>query len=119
MTTINLSNDQLTTVVATSILQSLTPEVQREMITKAISEALQRTEGAYGTSPLQRAFSQAVVNVATKQIEDRLASDDAFKADVESLLVEATAKALTGDGRAKTVECIAGGIRKALTGDRY
>jgi hypothetical protein len=119
MTTIDLSNEQLATVVATSILNSLTPEKRTELITNAITALLTERDGYSKQNRLQQLFNSAVESVARQLVEGELAGSIEFIANVTTVIREASERVFAGDRREALVEKMAGAIRASLTERSY
>lgn len=121
MTDIKLSDDNLAQIVAKSIMDGLTPETRNQLISNAVKTFLDGKvdAGRYNSAThLQDLFNRAVINVASKQLEAQLLVDEAFAANIKSVIDEASTRAF-GQGREKLVDALACAIHKAVVGDRY
>lgn len=121
MAALELDDDTLTAAVSKSIVDSLTPEVRQQLITDAIAQLIKPGEYGRGSpSALQMIFRDAVSRVATRYVQDQLATDEAFIAQVRGLLEDATRRLFEAERRAAAVENIAKAIERSFTErDRY
>lgn len=111
-------------LVAKSIVDSLTPEMREKLIADSVVATLTRPPddgNRYGPkrSPLQQAFDSAVCHEAMRYANQLLSEDAAFKAHLQSLFADVAAKLFAGETRDELVNAIADTIRSALTKDRY
>lgn len=111
-------------LVAKSIVDSLSPEAREQLITSAVTQTLTKPEEGRGyssdkRSPLQRAFDGAVVQVASKYAEEIVATDEKFKSQIEGLFADVAKKLFDSDSRDEMVSALADVIRKAITKERY
>jgi hypothetical protein len=97
--TLQLEGDALREAIAQSILGHLTPEVQRELLDKAIQAVLAPSTNSYdrGKSPLQRAFEDAVQRVAQQEAVRMMTEDESVKAKMQQLLRDTADKVLAAD----------------------
>jgi hypothetical protein len=119
MTSIELKDDQLAAVVATSILTSLSEEQRSKLITDAIQNLLNKPShsGYNAPSHLQIIFNDAVRRVAEKLLESQLAGDSDFATKVRAVATEALDRVFAPDQRDKMVERVAGAIRSSFYGN--
>ncbi len=105
---INISPDQMRDIVSKAIFDSVTPE-ERERILKEAIVSLMTPEKQYGgkvTTPLEEAMKNAAYTVAQQIARERLAADETFKANIESLFQDVARKLFADDIREKLVEKI-------------
>lgn len=121
MNALGISSDQLSVIVAKSIMDGLTPEVREKLISDAVSNFLTRgVSDRYGSvTHLQDLFNQAVIRVGTKLVEETLAQDEGFTAKIEAVLQEAISKAFADESRAKLVSNISTAIARGIAGRDY
>lgn len=120
----NLNDENLKSIVAKAIIDSITPESREKLIQDSITSILtsEETTSAYGRtkskSPLQKAFDESVITYAQKYANEILENDQDFKSKIEILFQEVSKK-LFEDQREELVDGIVRMIRNALTKDRY
>lgn len=117
---VNIESEVFGQMVGAAVMASITQEQRDLLIKQAITHLLAPTAGNYGQnpSPLQKAFNQAVENYARKFVEKEMEADGEFAAKVKSVLVDASDRVLTGEGRGKLVEKMSNAIADSF-GPRY
>jgi hypothetical protein len=119
---LKIPEDQMRSLVAGAVMQTLTSESRENLIKTAIMEHLLKPSGKRRNSwdpppqtPLQQAFNNAVYKVAQDVCEEMLKKDDTLKKQVESLYADACKQVFEGEGRQKLVYTLAGTISSALS----
>jgi hypothetical protein len=114
---IKISPDQMHDIVSKAIFDSVTPE-ERERILKAAIVELLTPAKSYGSrepeTPLEVAMKSAAHGVAMKIAQDRLAADETFKANIESLFQDVARKLFADEVREKLVEKIVDAVIAGL-----
>jgi len=103
MTSLNINEEQMQSVIAAAIVQELTPEKRKEIIQEAVGSLLKSRESHYGTkytTPIHDAFKRAAQQVALKIATEELIGSAEFKKEVDSLLNDAIDKAFGKDREA-------------------
>lgn len=119
--TLDLSDEQLNTVVTAAVMQSISGESRDKLVQQAIAELLKRNNSGRfdNKSPLENALANAVQSVARTLIEQKLTSDAEFIARIDGLIVDAVRK-LTETDRPALVDKMAKSLSAWLTDkDRY
>jgi len=119
MTSLNLSNEQMTEIISGAILAFLKPEAREELIRKAVEEHLTKPQsGQYGKkepSILQDAFNRAVAQVAREEAVKAVQEDSRVREGIKRMISEAVDKVLTGDEYGSVVSKLADAITDGLT----
>lgn len=117
---IKLDDAALKGIISEAILARL-DETTRDAIFKAAIEHLLKSEQTYSggphVSPIERAFRDAVINVAHQTAVDMVTKDPVMVAKIQGVMADAAARVLADPE--KLTAKIEGAIRQALTGDRY
>jgi hypothetical protein len=118
--TMQLSADHLQTLVAKTILDSLTPEKRDELFATAISSLLATRYSSYSgrtESPLGKLFADAMEQAARKVVTEQLAQPEA-RAKLDAIVKAALDKALNAEsyegGRDGLLDKLAKGIAHAF-----
>lgn len=121
MTDIKLNDEQLRTIIAKAVLDSLTPERREALISTAVKNLLDKPiSGRYDQkSNLQTAFDDATREVARKLATEMVSSDPIIKEKIKALFVDAWTKFTNDENYSKLVEKVSHALEKGLTGDRY
>ena len=99
MVEMNLDSEALKTVVATAILEQLTPEKRDDLIKQAVVHLIDppEKERGYGAretkTPLQAAFDHAAAGIARDVIQEFLAKDSQTRAKIEAVVQKGILKA--------------------------
>jgi hypothetical protein len=115
---LQLDGDALREAIAQSILGQLTPELQRELLDKAIQAILAPSTNNWdkGKSPLQKAFEGAVEIVAQREAMRMVSENQEIKAKMEDLLRKTADKVLSAD-KEKLAERMASAFVASIRGD--
>lgn len=117
---LRVDDDAMKSLVAKSIVDSLTPEMREKLIKDAITNTLQAGSDGYSKkSPLQQAFNVAVEQEARKYAAHVIAEDAEFQGQIKSLFSDVAGKLFAVETRENLVNNIADTITRALTKDRY
>lgn len=122
MAAINLDDNQLNSVIAKAIIDTITPERQSEIIAQAVRSLIDRKDSTRYDSPsvLQAAFNSAVGDVARKIAVEKVSGDADMRAAIDKLYLDAWKKLTEGDETYnKLVDKIANAMDRAISGDRY
>lgn len=118
----NLDNEAMKTVMAKAVLDSMTDDARDELITKAITDYVSKSDkGNYGSNktPLEEAFEFATRDIARGVIKEKL-EDDAFKEPLEKAISEALKKAFNSENKGKLIDNMADAVVAAFrVEDRY
>jgi hypothetical protein len=97
--TLNLDGEALREATTQAILGVLTPEVKAKILESAVQAVLKPSTNSWdrGKSPLESAFEQAVMKVATKEAERLVCEDEAMKERIQDLLRKTADKVLSAD----------------------
>lgn len=119
---VNFSDDQMNTIVAKAVLDSLTPERRDELIQSAVKGLLEKDPEPRGygdkRSAFQRAFDSAVRQVAEKVAYEQLRDNEEVKASIAKMFADAWAKLSAGDAYDGLVSKIASAMAEGLTGSK-
>lgn len=117
---LELSDDQLKSLVSEALLKSLDEKKRETLIAGAIAELLKPVaSGTWSSqSNLQRIFSDAVYAVAKKQIEDEMTTNSELASKIKDLMLEALTL-VTSIRREDTITKMADAFTKGIFGDRY
>lgn len=111
---ISMNEEQMTALVSKAIFDGLTQEAKDEMLQKALRHLMTKDERSYGyglkRTPLEEAMQQSAFAVARKIAEDRIASDEGFKANIEALFIDLGKALFESPLRAKLVETMADSV---------
>lgn len=122
MAEIKLENNVIEQLVNKAIFDSLTEDMKKELLTKAIASSFKTPKDAYGRdsgkSDIQSAFDNAVRTHLYKYATDKLEKDVEFTTKLEGLFKD-IAKKLFEERRAEIVNAFAANIIKVVNGDRY
>ena len=97
--TLQLEGDALREAIAQSIIGQLTPEIQCELLNKAVQAVLAPNTSGYqrGSSPLQIAFEVAVQKVTQEQALRLVEEDESIKTKLQQLLRDTADRVLAAD----------------------
>ena len=115
MVEMNLDSEALKTVVATAILEQLTPEKRDDLIKQAVVHLIDppEKERGYGAretkTPLQAAFDHAAAGIARDVIQEFLAKDSQTRAKIEAVVQTGIMKAFE-ERAAETSDAIASAV---------
>jgi hypothetical protein len=120
---IKLEDGKIREAVTEAVLRSIDENSRNTLIEAAIAHLLTPSKDGYnkGTSPLQIIFNQAIERVASSEMEKVMATEESSLRIRIRVLHEEAVKRVFDDveARAKIVETVATGIRRAITGERY
>lgn len=119
MNSIPLNDDTLNSLIAKTIVDSLTPDARERMIQNAIQALLAPDKYNPKSNAIQDAFNHAVRTVAAKYASEMLTQDSAFNAQIKAIFADVAARMLTPENREKLITDMADRITRALTGERY
>lgn len=115
---LNVTDEQLQSVITAAILQSLGTEQRDALMTEAIKGLMElKQDNGYGRSKrtqLQEAFQNAAYTVANKMAREFFEQDENAQAQMKQLVIDAWLAAMT-TGREALVERIASNISKSLS----
>jgi len=117
---IYLNDDEaLKRLISEAIFQTLDSGKRETLIKEAIAYLLRPAGDRAGNeSPIESAFRRACIAVTEKIAEETVVKDEAFKAKVKALLVEAVER-FNGPAREKLIERLAEAIGRAVIGRDY
>lgn len=122
MTEIKIENNVIEQLVNKAIFDSLTEDMKKELLVKAIASSFKQPKDSYGRdsgkSDIQNAFDNAVRTHLYKYASDKLEKDVEFTSQLEGLFKD-IAKKLFEERRAEIVNAFASNIIKVVNGDRY
>lgn len=116
---LNLTDQQLQSVVGLAIVNTVTDETRKSILVQAVENILKPGGGGYydkQKSPLLGAFENAIQMYAHQYIKDRLKNDEQFKGIVDGLLKSALEKVFIDQD--KIAEKMASAIKNYLISDR-
>lgn len=120
---LRVDDSAMKSLVAKSIVDSLTPEMREKLIADAVTACLTAPAdgSSYGRkrSPLQQAFDSAVDDAARKYATEIISEDTAFKEQLRNLFEDVSRKIFENEAREQMVSGVADTIVRALTKDRY
>jgi hypothetical protein len=116
--TLQLESDAMREAISQAILGTLTPEVQAEILNKAVQAVLAPSTNSWdrGKSPLERAFLNAIENVADIKAKELVEKDSEINDRVANLLRSAADKLFRLEDE-KLSAVIANAFAQALTAD--
>jgi hypothetical protein len=120
-TKIEIDNETLKSVVSEAIFASFSSEQKENMIKAALSHLMTPQTNTYNhrsISPIQQAFNESLDRVARSIALELLEKDDAVKAQINSLIIEAMEKVTTAN-RESVVIKIANAIAEGIAGKGY
>ncbi len=103
MTSVNVAFDTeaMRALVGESILASITDEMRKDILTQAVAQltTVPKAQSYYdrSVSPLQKAFNDAVSNVANELAKELIEEDPSIRERVKSAMVSSLNKALKAD----------------------
>lgn len=116
---ISLKEIDMKEVVTKAIFDSLEEKKKEQLIKAALESLLTVGNSSYNrTSPLQDAFNDAVRIKSREIISEKLANDEAFKAELNKLISEAMTKFFT-QKREEAIDKMVDGLMYIYTKDRY
>lgn len=117
---INLSDEQLLTIVSQAIFGTFEPEKRDAMLKESIATLLGgQKESSYPyKTKLARVYDDALMSVAKKVVEKDLAENPVLIEHMRGVLKDAMEKAFSHVAREKMVDAVADTILKAMSGDR-
>ena len=118
---INLSDEQMTDLVAKSLMDAITPEKRDEILKASIVKLMTPDNSSYGNkkSVIQSAFDDAVGRTARQIIEADLSQNPEFQAKVKQLWSDVAEAMFNGERYQTVVKEMADAIVKGLSRDRY
>lgn len=124
-----MDGEQMKAVVAKALFDGLTDEAKEAMIVNAVKEGLEKPDpsqsSSYRTdnrSKFQRAFDDALLQVARSEISETLKSDPRVKEVIQAMVQDAFAKLMdrSSDEWGTLTTKIADALETAIAGkDRY
>lgn len=119
---VNLDQVMLQNIIAEAVFVSISEDQRKTLITAAIASLLKQDENGssyYGskTSPLERAFREAVQRVAEKCAQQMMTENAEVQAKIQGLLNEALVVVMDTN-REQNVKRIAEAIAKGLSYDK-
>lgn len=119
---LTLDGTQLADLLHVAVVHAL-GDPAKETLVKEVVAYLVNPRSGYGgraePSVLREALNNAAQRVATKLVEDRLANDAEFIAEVTRLHTDAFQRLFIGESREKLVEKLSQAMGKALSADNY
>lgn len=116
---LDVSDEQMRTIVSGAILAHLAPEGRDEILRSAVVELMTTRDEGYGArarrvSKLQLAFENAVLTVAQDVAREMLTQDEALRAKIRGLMAEAWARAFDKE-REATLTRVSEALVRAMT----
>lgn len=122
MASVTVDNSIIETMVQKAIYESLSEDMKKDLLVKAIASNFRQPKDSYGRdsgkSDIQNAFDNAVRTHLYKYASDKLEKDVEFTSQLEGLFKD-IAKKLFEERRAEIVNAFASNIIKVVNGDRY
>lgn len=118
---VRVDGDQFGSLIGAAVLSQITGENRDKILKEAIQDLLSVKATGYGvaSSPMQKAFNNAVESYARQFIEKQLESDTELSQHLQSVVTEAVKKVFVdAEARDKLVNKIANAITESF-GPRY